>query len=487
MRVSAAAGELQALQSAPQPDERDREEVDESLADWHRYRSPIFAAELVGSAISVGLPMTAVSAAQQLEAEWPQRSESLSALVGRVLGKEHKPSVPDLVVPEVDVYATRLRVRDLKRRLDRDPRNAIAWSDVAYEYVLLAQSSQAQRSMEIALALAPNNRHVLRSATRLFLYLDKPDSALALLSVSEATKRDPWLAAAELAVSGAIGRSPRRARGGIEMIESGRFSNRDLAELESAVGTHELRAGKDRRARQLFRSSLADPTENTVAQFEWASRRVGGLVVPQEALNVPIAFEARTQSYLARGDWEPAVNEAWLWHADEPFSDDAAIAGSYAAAVGMDDFQEAIRIANAGLRVTPGSYLLRQNLAYALIESGALDEGDRLLSIARRSGDRAEPADLAVTLANEGLLAIRRGYLDEGRARYLEAAEVARAGGRADMRAMALLKLCLEELRAGRVDIRPDLGQAMQAAKGRTEAGILRWRTLLDDQVAEAN
>lgn len=54
------------------------------------------------------------------------------------------------------------------------------------------------------------------------------------------------------------------------------------------------------------------------------------------------------------------------------------------------------------------------------------------------------------------------------------------------MRAMALLKLCLEELRAGQADIRPDLGQALQAAKGRTEAGILRWKTLLEDRVDEA-
>ena len=50
----------------------------------------------------------------------------------------------------------------------------------------------------VALQLAPTNRHVLRSASRLFLHLDDSERAYDIIAQSDATVDDPWLIAAEL-------------------------------------------------------------------------------------------------------------------------------------------------------------------------------------------------------------------------------------------------------------------------------------------------
>jgi hypothetical protein len=57
--------------------------------------------------------------------------------------------------------------------------------------------------------LAPNHRFALRSAARFFLHVGKPDDAQTILRRSEATRRDPWLMAAEIAVSTVADRTPR--------------------------------------------------------------------------------------------------------------------------------------------------------------------------------------------------------------------------------------------------------------------------------------
>ena len=55
--------------------------------------------------------------------------------------------------------------------------------------------------MDIAVALQPNNRFVLRSAVRLYTHYDLADKAIWFLKHSTATMYDPWLLSSELSVS----------------------------------------------------------------------------------------------------------------------------------------------------------------------------------------------------------------------------------------------------------------------------------------------
>ena len=119
---------------------------------------------------------------------------------------------------------------------------------------------------------APSNRFILRSAVRLYVHLDEPDTAHRVLSDSASTPVDPWLVAAEIAVCTLLGRRSRLIKRGRDMLISGHHSTRDTAELASALGTIELEADASKRARRLFGSSLDDPTDNAVAQAVWATR-----------------------------------------------------------------------------------------------------------------------------------------------------------------------------------------------------------------------
>src|SRR5207249_126382 len=108
---------------------------------------------------------------------------------------------------------------------------------------------------------------------------------------------DPWLVAAEVAVSPLAGRTSRLIKHGRRLLESHQFEPIAVSELASAIGTEDLAAGSVRRARQLFGSSLNDPTENAVAQAEWASRHDAGFKFEERLLDVEYSYEARAHFF----------------------------------------------------------------------------------------------------------------------------------------------------------------------------------------------
>jgi len=119
--------------------------------------------------------------------------------------------------------------------------------------------------MRVALALAPENRFILRAGARFLVFNEDPSAAHWLLSRSDAARHDPWLTAAEIAVADVAKQPPQLVRAGRNMLESGKFAPRHLAELAGAIGTLELNSGKNRRARKLFEQSLIDLNENALA------------------------------------------------------------------------------------------------------------------------------------------------------------------------------------------------------------------------------
>src|SRR5439155_22265534 len=95
----------------------------------------------------------------------------------------------------------RSRIRVLRQRSIAEPRNAFVWVDLALLYTTLGLRDQAARAIRIALALAPEDRFVLRCASRFLVHIGDAERAHHILKRSEATPYDPWLMAAEFAVS----------------------------------------------------------------------------------------------------------------------------------------------------------------------------------------------------------------------------------------------------------------------------------------------
>jgi Tfp pilus assembly protein PilF len=391
------------------------------------------------------------SVVTQEAAHWLLKDGQISALARRVASGllAPPPAQPtlDFVSTDdpVDQESVALRVKDLRRALHADPRNALAWAEQARMYVLIGQAEPARRAMKRAVEMAPNHRFLLRAASRLSIHLDEPERAQAILLSSPRTHSDPWLMAAEIAVSSFTDHPSRQIAVARNLLERGSWTHRDITELASAVGTVELEAGKDKRARNLFRISLEDPNENSLAQAEWAASKVGGMQsrLRPAMLNTPQSFEAHSRAAAAASDHAKAVEHGWLWLLDQPFSTQPAWFGSYHAAL-TRDFKRSLEFARRGLQANPDDPTLLNNAAFALAQADRPDQAMPYVSQVK-DRDKLSPGQQAMLLATEGLIAFRSGNPIRGECLYLEAIDLA-----ADpiTRALALIMLASEMARS---------------------------------------
>jgi tetratricopeptide (TPR) repeat protein len=360
-------------------------------------------------------------------------------------------SDPSTTAPQLDLPPTedigeehaRGQIRQLRRGLRDDPRNALAWAEQARMYVQMGQHDPAKEAMRRALLLAPHHRYLLRAAVRLAVHLDEPGRAHALLLSTPRTQTDPWLTASEISVSALAERNPRYVRQARTLLNHGNWSAGHLTELASALGTAELDAGRSGRARDLFLTSLEIPNDNAVAQAESIGTSVPRV---QDRLRdvvdeVPKSYEARSLAAAASGEGSTAVEEAAFWLADQPFSAEPATFGSYHAAA-EKDLELSLKFANRGLIANRNNLILKNNAAFALAKLNRADEAAMRLhdvDVSRLSDD-----EKAMIRATEGLIAFRQSDPDLGQERYLEAIEQAVSP---ETRFMAGLMLVAETLR----------------------------------------
>lgn len=247
------------------------------------------------------------------------------------------------------------------------------------------------------------------------------------------------------------------------MIDAGRISPWHLNELASALGTLALLEGNSSRARKLFLAALQSPSENTVAQVQWALRKASLFPLPDESLKVPRAYEARAwESYFA-GRWDDALEASMDWLNDEPFSERPAVMATFVASVPIEDYSRAVMIAEEGLNANPESQLLRNNLVFALASAGRIEEALREARWVRPLEFEDESSSVTWT-ATRGLVAFRQGKFEEGRRLYLEAIWRSERDGL--RRAYAAAFLAREELIARTGQEAPALAFARKAAQG---------------------
>jgi hypothetical protein len=334
-----ARGEL--LPTSPLVAPRFTEEsVESQLYDWKDHKSLSIAADLVSAAFTLGLTSVALDAAEFLRRhpKAPPTARSLAAAYLRTAGAD-LPGDPDfgspdeiVGVPDPLTSADRVHIvaiHRLRARLAVYARNAVDWITLALHYTSLGSISKARRAVGVALGLAPQNRFILRAASRFFLHIGEHDRAHRLLSRSGIVRTDPWILAAEIATADAIRKSSSFAKLGKKFLDAGRFNDQHLSELASAVGTLEFKSGNDKRARKMIDVSLREPSENAIAQAVWISRTISSRVeVPQSGSSA----EATAWTAYGDGHWERALEESDKWQEDQPFSSRPAAHGSFIAA-----------------------------------------------------------------------------------------------------------------------------------------------------------
>lgn len=440
---TARTGELEAVGSS----EAERVGFHEpSAVEEFRDAPGLFTAgDLLSQAAVSGRMGEVVTQAARLVRDIPDAGPAAQSLADHILGD--LPAIDDVVraAEPFDEQTARARAREMRRILKEQPRNAVRWTDLALVHVNLGQLAKARHEMDIAVRLAPDNRFVLRSAARLYVLLGEPDRGLRLLQTSDA-KGDPWIQSAEISLSEQAGRRSSQIRQAKRAVESGDLPPFHVSELAGEVATTELRYGSTKAARRLMKAALIDPTENTVAQAEWASQH--GVSNPNPAaLSLPRSFEARALEASVRGEFDRAVQEGIKWQADQPFDAHAGTFVSYASCVLLERYDIGIAAARLALHANPHDAVLRNNLVFGLASSGRLEEAIKeLATLATLSRDESQEATI---LATRGLVAFRNHSPAEGRAHYRGAIDRFTKLRDADRVTMARLFLAREELEAG--------------------------------------
>jgi tetratricopeptide (TPR) repeat protein len=482
-RSTVVLGELDSSRAAPEPSNRDSD-LSAAVADWTEHRTASFAGDLISAALVAQNFQAAREASEFVVSLGPGASPQLRAVAMRILVGQ-APMAAEAVRPldiEMDpMFRRSAEISETRRRLSDHPSDAVLWMDLAFMYAVRGLSQKAERAVRIALNLAPMNRFILRSAARFFIHIDRPDIALDVIRKSLNYKLDPWLAAAEIAVALAAKRSPWSTRDAHRLLSEGKFAPRHLSELSSAMGTLEFNSGESRKAKKLFRRSLVEPNDNSLAQARWIWRRIWGspMDLRVDEFKIDRPFEAATIEALGLSDWNRALDSSQQWLADQPFSGEAARFATYLASTVHEKFTLSEAIANFGLVTHPGDSGFQITLAFCYASTGRRREALDQLSRIRNSG--VEDWVEAAIEANYGLLAFRNGDVVGGRGHYATAVTLADQLDDKRTKVAALVYWANEEIALSGSNSVRLLAEARAAAKHAT--GF--FNSFLVDRVAE--
>lgn len=365
--------------------------INRSIEDWKLEKNIGTAADLVNSSFVSGIINPSVhEAIEYIKSDNLHVSKSLLDLA-QVLEKETQngSSVSNNSLLEVDVETINefqafinnetfhRIINKTKNRSKNELRNPIIWIELARLHSMRGNEDKAENAVLTALHLAPNNRFVLRSATRFFIHNGKFDKALFFLRKSPRLKSDPWLISAHIATSSIMKRYSPLINTGKSMIDSNSFSDYELTELSSSIGTLEFNSGSFKKAKSYFQRSMRMPNDNSLAQIEWISKDETRLRIdPFKFKHVINPFEARALELFERGNWNEAFYNTIKWFLDIPFSKRPAILGSYIAGSLLKDTNAALILCQVGLQANPKDPVLLNNLVYysATSKEGTLPE-----------------------------------------------------------------------------------------------------------------
>lgn len=320
------------------------------------------------------------------------------------------------------------QINEKKKWLRDYPTDSLSWVDLSRLYMSIGQIDAAKRAVCIGLNLSNRNRWVTRVATRFFYNIDDYDRAHHILLKHPGIKTDPWLLAAELAVTSGAGIASRHLNNAKRALEYG-YEAYHVAELQSSIGSLELKSGAIKKAKKLFTESLTFPNGNVLAQAKWAEKKakITELVSAKELDKQARAFEAKFLDSYLKQDMEMALEHGKKWIEEEPFNPEPAIQTSYIASL-LDRYAEAVKISENGLKINSHDKTLQLNLIFSQVSLADMNyqEGDEdIFSTAySRIEDMLKSDDkriVAHALANLGLICYRQHRIEEGREAYEEA------------------------------------------------------------------
>lgn len=297
--------------------------------------------------------------------------------------------------------------------------NSINWIELARLYTIKNQLDKANKCITVALQLSPNNRFVLRSAVRFFIHTSQEEKAIYYLKKSNAIKEDPWLISAHIATSRLIDRYSPFIKIGEKIITSKKYSAFDLTELSSSLGTIELEHGSFKKSKPLLDLSLINPNDNSLAQFEWLSKKDNRLHFNSDSFQeVKNPFEAFAYENFQKGSFQESFYNCINWYLDFPYSKRPLVFGSYIASL-LEDYDASIIMCLAGLRLNSSEIGFVNNIIYALCLKNQLDEVPKYLELLNRNNSLSLDNEEKITIqATLGLYYLKINEIDKGKELY---------------------------------------------------------------------
>lgn len=327
-------------------------------------------------------------------------------------------SNPNYVVNTLRVYKVRLR---------EYPRDALAHVEIARLYSIIGQTREAERHLQVARGIAPNDRYILRATLRFYDFYGDLLEGLSILRKSERLQYDPWIQSAEIAATGLLGKASRvRKNPELKLDEFGAVV-RNQTELAMALATRDLSSGSnERKIFQMVRRALPQSTENGVAQAVWLSDHSSRSFedrFPKATLNEE-ANEANVQLAIDRKDFATAASHAELWLEDQPFSQDALIKYLNLRAVHVGPDKDSVKWARRALLMYHDDWHVMNAALLLLVEAREFRDAERAFVQLRRHAPKNEGQ--AFVQAADGFLSFGKGELAKGREAYAKALCIAK-------------------------------------------------------------
>ncbi|MGB7644417.1 MAG: hypothetical protein WBM22_03085 [Pseudomonas fluorescens] len=391
------------------------------LSEFRHYQTVGIAVELLNCSIIERYSDAALEAANFL-VQHKNLPTSITQLILKTLGKNSQVA---------DAPQSEHKIQTLRKKIRQHQRDPITWVELSREYAIAGEKKKSKQAMLAAVQLSYDHRWITRSAARVFVHFDDPDTAHDILVRNPNIRTDPWLIATEMAVARKAGKKTKLWNIGKSLLDS-KIKPVHLSELASSVATYELISGAEKRAKPFFKQSLIDPNQNSLAQAKWAERTSGLKKLVKIPLNSNlIAYEAQYWEAYNSGDMTLALSYALAWFDNEPYSNAPPEAVCFIAGL-LENHKLIAAVSKKGLKANPKNTTLQINLMFSWLTSKNLNELNtkdkivfenykKYLFSATLSTSKFEASH---ALANLGMINYRQGFIEQGKLYYEQSEEL---------------------------------------------------------------
>ena len=198
----------------------------------------------------------------------------------------------------------------------------------------------------------------------------------------------------------------------------------------------------------MFNLGLRSPNDNSLAQAEYIVKEESRMRFDYgQYETVNRKYEADTRNFYSLGRYEDAFLSSVNWMHDYRFSHEPIAFAFDLSCTFLKKYDYSSAVIRHWLKTHPQDYAMTNNLIYALGLSDHIEEAEHLLSkinVAHQLNERLENG--ICLLATSGLIAYRKGNIDEGRQLYQLSIDTAKKMRERDLAGKARLNMIREEV-----------------------------------------